>query len=465
MRIYHPSCRQYLKLLLLFSMLFSLFINGPVSAQTGPVLKKVAVRTPFNMPAILNPDFSGCASFPITDYGAVAGDKEKNAAAIAKAISLASVKGGNVIIPPGEWQCKKIHLKSNVNLHISEGATLVFSADPADYLPAVFTSWEGLECYNYSPLIYAFEVENVAITGKGEIRADMEYWRKWFPRPPQHMASIKRLYNWAQDGVPPAKRNMVNDSSNLRPHFIQFNRCSKVLLQDLKIRNSPFWTVHLYLCKDVVVRGLDIRAHGHNNDGIDPEMSQNILVENCVFDQGDDAIAIKSGRNPEGWHLKTPSRNIVIRNCLVKEGHQLVAIGSELSGGIENVLIENCQVAPENDKLMHLMFIKTNERMGGFVKNIIMRNVKAGKLHEGVLGIDTDVLYQWRSLVPTVTRRLTPIEGISLENISADSAKFLTRINGNEALPIQKVSLTGVSLKNAAEQRLQNKFINGFVVR
>lgn len=246
------------------------------------------------------------------------------------------MRGGSVVIPPGEWHTKKIHLKSNVNLHIAEGATLLFSAEPKDYLPAVYSSWEGLECYNYSPLIYAFGLKNVALSGTGTIKAQLDVWRKWFPRPKPHMESIKNLYNWAQDELPVEKRNMVNDTSNLRPQFIQFNRCENVLIEDIKIRNSPFWTVHLYLSKNIVVRNIDIYAHGHNNDGIDPEMSQNILIENCVFDQGDDAIAIKSGRNPEGWRLQTPSKNIVIRNCTMKDGHQLLAIGSELSGGIEN---------------------------------------------------------------------------------------------------------------------------------
>jgi polygalacturonase len=235
-------------------------------------------------------------------------------------------------------------LKSNVNLHLSDGAVLLFSPDPRDYLPAVFTSWEGLECYNYSPLIYAFKAKNVAITGKGEVRSDISRWREWFPRPKPHMESIKRLYNWAQERLPVEQRNMVNDTSNLRPQFIQFNRCENVLVENVKIRNSPFWTLHLYLSKNIVVRGIDVYAHGHNNDGIDPEMSQNVLIENCVFDQGDDAVAIKSGRNPEGWRLKTPSKNIVVRNCFIKDGHQLVAIGSELSGGIENIYVENCKV-------------------------------------------------------------------------------------------------------------------------
>jgi polygalacturonase len=320
-------------------------IVSPLFAQIINVkINELHVDAPFKMPNIKIPDFSGLQDFVITEYGAEQGNKDKNAKAIERAIAAATVKGGNVIIPAGEWKTKKIHLKSNVNLHLSDGAVLLFSPDPRDYLPAVFTSWEGLECYNYSPLIYAFKAKNVAITGKGEVRSDISRWREWFPRPKPHMESIKRLYNWAQERLPVEQRNMVNDTSNLRPQFIQFNRCENVLVENVKIRNSPFWTLHLYLSKNIVVRGIDVYAHGHNNDGIDPEMSQNVLIENCVFDQGDDAVAIKSGRNPEGWRLKTPSKNIVVRNCFIKDGHQLVAIGSELSGGIENIYVENCKV-------------------------------------------------------------------------------------------------------------------------
>jgi len=278
------------------------------------------------------------------------------------------------------------------------------------------------------------------------------------------MESIKRLYNWAQDRVPVEDRNMVNDTSNMRPQFIQFNRCENVLVEDIKIRNSPFWTLHLYLSKNIIVRGIDVCAHGHNSDGIDPEMSQNVLIENCVFDQGDDAIAIKSGRNPEGWRLKTPSKNIVIRDCLIKDGHQLVAIGSELSGGIENIYVENCKVADDNEKLMHLLFIKTNERMGGHVKHVYFKNIEANAIREGILGIDTDVLYQWRTLVPTVVRKLTPIQDIYLENVSAKEAKFLSKINGNADLPVRDIHLKNVTLVSASEEEVQTKNVKGFVM-
>src|SRR3970040_2512540 len=191
---------------------------------------------------------------------------------------------------------------------------------------------------------------------------------------------------------------MANYSANFRPQFIQFNRCENILMDGVSITNSPFWTIHPFLSKNIILRNLKVYAHGHNNDGVDPEMSQNMLIENCVFDQGDDAIAIKSGSNQDAWRLNTPSKNIVMRNCTVKNGHQLVAIGSELSGGVENVFIDKCTVV-DGAKLNHLLFIKTNERRGGYVKNIYMSNIVAGKIDQGIRGIETDEMYQWRDLV------------------------------------------------------------------
>lgn len=429
--------------MLALSLAFSSFAANVQSVK----LKSIQVKAPFEMPEITVPDFRKCKKLPITDFGAVQGDKVKTSEAIAKAIAEANkIGGGTVVVPAGEWLTAKVHLKSNVNLHLMKGAVLLFSENPDDYLPAVHSSWEGIECYNYSPLIYAYQCENIAITGQGEIKAQMDIWQKWFTRPPSHMSELKRLYNMSQDNVPVKDRNMVNDSAHLRPQLIQINRCKNVKLDGFKITNSPFWTIHLYLSKNIVVRNLNVYAHGHNNDGIDPEMSQNVLVENCVFDQGDDAIAIKSGRNPEGWRSKTPSKNIVLRNCLIKNGHQLLAVGSELSGGIENVLITNCKVV-DGAKMFHLVFIKTNERMGGYVKNIYVNNIKAGKIENGILGIETDVLYQWKDLVPTVVRKLTPIKDIQLENITAKSVNFISNIQGQTELPIENVLLKNVSSK------------------
>ena len=423
---------------------------------------KVKVDAPFDMPEIEIPNFSNCKKYVITDFGAEPKDAELNTSAIEKAIEAAhSGGGGIVVIPAGKWHTKKIHLKSHVNLHLEKDAILLFSTYPKDYLPAVHTTWEGMECYNYSPLIYAYNCENIALTGQGTLIAQLDTWKDWYRRPPAHMNSLKWLYEKASTYAPVEERNMVNDSSNLRPQFVQFNRCNKILVEGISIQNSPFWTLHPYLSKNIVIRNVSIKAHGHNNDGVDPEMSQNVLIENCVFDQGDDAIAVKAGRNQDAWRLATPTKNIVIRNCVVRNGHQLLAIGSELSGGVENLYMEGCEVI-DGAKLNHLVYIKTNERRGGYVKNIFIENIKSGKIDRGILGIETDVLYQWRNLVPTYEARLTDIRNISLKNIEATDVQFISRIQGQEDKPVQNISLSNISTQKVRETNFLNTHVEGF---
>lgn len=435
----------------------------------------VRVDAPFDMPPIQVPDFNDAPRFVITDFGAVAGDKRATTAAIARAITAANAAGrGRVVVPPGEWLTGAIHLRSNVNLHVEAGATLLFSSDPQDYLPAVLSSWEGLECYNYSPLVYALDCDNVALSGKGKLQAQLDVWRAWYARPKPHMDALVALYKQAVDKVPVEQRRMTEGEAHLRPQFIQFNRCRNVLIEDITIRDSPFWTVHLYLAKDVVIRRVDIRAHGHNNDGVDPEMSQNVLIEDCIFDQGDDAISVKSGREFDGWRLHTPTRNIVIRNCQIRNGHQLLAVGSELSGGIENVLVENCHFTraatgplAKGDTVVeinHILYVKTNERRGGFVRNIHVNNVTADRIAGGALCVETDVLYQWRDLVPTYERRLTPIEGLHLRDVKLGSSAFLCKIDGVAELPVKDVTLKQVSSAAMRQQPITTRNVEGFTV-
>jgi polygalacturonase len=450
-------------------LIIALFIHSCTSvfriASKPPILNIQSIETPLGNVAVKIPDFRQCPRLLITDFGALPENKDKTSQAISAAIEKAhGMGGGVVVIPQGEWLTGKVHLKSNVALHLDKGAVLLFSEKPEDYLPAVHSTWEGMECYNYSPLIYAYECKNIAITGEGEIKAKMDIWKTWFTRPIAHMESIKQLYNWAWNRTPVKERNMVNDTSHLRPQFIQFNRSENILVEGITITNSPFWTIHPYLSKNVVIRNIKVYAHGHNNDGVDPEMSQNVLIENCVFDQGDDAIAIKSGRNPEGWRLKTPSKNIVIRNLRVKNGHQLVALGSELSGGIENVFIDSCTVV-DGAKLNHLLFIKTNERMGGYVKNVYATNLRSGKIDLGVLGIETDVLYQWRTLVPTYERRLTPIRDVFLENVVTGDVKFVSRILGQKELPIENIALKSITTGTVQDKKHIHENVKDFTAQ
>lgn len=393
--------------------------------------------------------------FPITKYGAKPGDVKANTAAFAKAMEACNkAGGGRVVVPAGEWLTGPIHFKSNCNLYLSEGSKVVFEDDPQLYLPAVQTSWEGSECMNYSPLVYGFECENVGISGPGMLNPKMDFWRTWFERPDSHIQATRRLYAMCSTGIPVKDRHMEENDANMRPHLIQFNRCTNVNLDGFKIRESPFWTIHLYLCKDVWAHNLDVYAHGHNNDGIDIEMTQHVVVENCTFDQGDDAVVIKSGRNQDAWRLATPTQDVVVRNCKVVQGHCLMGIGSEMAGGVRRVYMHDSH---STDQVYRLLYLKTNHRRGGFIEDIAMENVSAPNML-CVFEIDTDVLYQWRDIVPTFETAITTIRNISIRNVKAERASSIYDLKGDERNPIQGINIENIHVGEV--HRFLNNAVN-----
>lgn len=206
----------------------------------------------------------------------------------------------------------------------------------------------------------------------------------------------------------------------------------------------------MYMCNGGVIRKLDVYAHGHNNDGVDIEMSKNFLIEDCIFDQGDDAVVIKAGRNRDAWRLNTPTENIVIRNCVIKKGHSLLGIGSELSGGVRNVYMHDCSSPGAVNQILQ---IKTNERRGGFVENIYMENLETGNARR-VVAIYTDVMYQWRRIVPTFETKLTPIKNIFVNNIKTKNTDAIYELLGDVNLPIRNVEIKNVQVDKV------NKFLN-----
>lgn len=367
----------------------------------------------------------------------------------------AAAGGGTVVVERGEHRLDgPLHLRSDIELHLEEGAKLVFPDNPACYLPAVKTTWEGVECMSYSPLIYAYGCTNVAITGKGEIAPQMRFWRTWFDRKEERKAAMAHLYEWCSKVTPVEARDFVAVGDGVaRPHLIQFNRCRNVRLEDFRVRESPFWTIHIYMTDDVLVRGLDVCAHGRNNDGIDLESVRNALVEDCTFDQGDDAVVVKSGRNQDAWALGRPSENIEIRNCRIKKGHVLLGIGSEMSGGVRNVWMHDCEMEGE---VLNLFYLKTNERRGGFIENITMERIKARSVRQAVVGIETDVLYQWKDL-PTYETRITPIRNIVARDIDVNDCDRVVNIRGDARLPVDGVRIANVTARQARRSdRIEN---------
>lgn len=426
------------------------FLFLVIAALFAPSLKAQTIyapEAPFEFAPLVMHDFPQ-KDFSILKYGARQGDVAATTKAISKAMEACNkAGGGRIIVPAGEWALGPIHFRSNCLLYLCEGAILAFEDDPNLYLPAVKTSWEGTECLNYSPLIYAYECENVGISGPGLIRPKMDFWRTWFDRPESHVQATRQLYAMCSTGIPIEQRDMTANKAQFRPHLIQFNRCTNVRLEHFNIHDSPFWTIHLYLCKDVWAHSLNVYAHGHNNDGIDIEMTQHVVVEKCTFDQGDDAVVIKSGRNQDAWRLATPSQDIVVRTCTVVKGHCLLGIGSEMAGGVRRVHMFDCNVSSDTYRVLYL---KTNHRRGGFIEDISMEKVSCNAAHR-VFEIDTDVLYQWRSIVPTFETAITRIRNISMDNVRCTSARAIYEIRGDQRDPIQGVKLSNIHVGSVTD--------------
>ncbi len=396
--------------------------------------------------------------FLITSFGAkTTATAAQNQKAINRVISLVSKKGGGkVIIPKGIWNTGAIELKSHVNLVLEEGATLHFAFEPKLY-PLVRTSWEGLACWNYSPCIYAYKATDIAITGKGTIDGggnNDTFWQ-WNGSPrfgykegvtkeSQKLGSRSKLLKMAEDGVPFDERKF-GMGYGLRPQLVNMVHCERILIKDVKMINSPFWVIHPLLSKNITVDGVYVWNEGPNGDGCDPEACENVLIQNCVFHTGDDCIAIKSGRNNDGRLWNQPSRNIIIRNCKMEDGHGGVVIGSEISGGCENVYAENCVM--DSPHLERILRIKTNNCRGGQVQNINMRNVVVGQCKEAVVKINLD--YERKEIC---YRGFEPIvNNVNVENVTCQKSDYGVLIVGRD------------SLENVYDINIKNCKFNGVV--
>jgi unsaturated rhamnogalacturonyl hydrolase len=410
-----------------------------------------------DVPSILariRPPVFPARDFPITDFGARPGGDFDNTEAIRKAIDACNrAGGGRVVVPAGVFMTGAIHLKSNVNLHVSEGATLKFFTDPAKYLPVVYTRWEGTELMNYSPFIYAFEQQNIAVTGKGTLDggASDENWWKWARRqgstPAPATADVRRLREMGNTGVPVGQR-VFGAGHYLRPTFIEPYRCRNVLVEGVTIINSPFWETHPTLSQNVTVRGLNIHSHGPNNDGCDPESAKDVLIEDCVFDTGDDCIAIKSGRDDDGRRIGVASENIIVRHCTMQDGHGGVVIGSEISGDCRNVFAEDCKMdSPNLDRALRL---KSNAIRGGVIENVFMRNVEVGRVSEAILTID--LLYDTGDKGPYKP----VVRNVQLENVTSRSSPRVMWVVGFPGVTIDDIRFRNCTFRGVESSEVLN---------
>jgi polygalacturonase len=395
------------------------------------------------VPAILKriqPPLFPARDFDVVRYGAKADGTRDSTTAFERAIAEAGrAGGGRVVVPEGIYLTGAIHLKSGVNLHLSKGAVVRFSPDARQY-PIVLTRFEGLECMNYSPFVYAFEQTNIAITGEGTLdgQASCEHWWGWSGKGGcgtsggDQRKARAALMDMAERGVPVEKR-VFGDGGWLRPMFVQPYRCSNVLIEGITITNSPMYEMHPVLCRNVTVRNVTVSSHGPNNDGCDPESSTDVLIDGCTFDTGDDCIAIKSGRNNDGRRLHAPSENIIVQNCTMKDGHGGVTMGSECSGGIRNIYARNCRMdSPHLDRILRF---KNNAVRGGVIEHVYMRDIDAGQVAGPA--IDVDFQYEEGANGP-----FTPVvRDVELVNVKCRKAGAALSLRGYKNAPIRDIRL------------------------
>lgn len=378
----------------------------------------------------------------ILDMGAKADGKTNCKPAFDKAMKKAAKSGGaRIVVPAGIYFLNgPIHFVSNVCLELKEGAVIRFSSDPKHYLPLVNTSWEGTFLYNYSPFIYGYGLHDVSIIGEGTIDGNASSTFATWKSLQKEGQILSRELNHKQE---PLERRHFGEGFWLRPQLIQFYNCRNITLSGVFITNAPFWCVHLLKSENIVCRGLRYNAKLVNNDGIDPECSRNILIEDIHFDNGDDNVAIKAGRDNDGWASASPSENIVIRNCHFKGLHAVV-IGSEMSAGVRNVFVENCTYS---GYCKRGIYIKTNPDRGGYVENLYVKNCVFGDVEDLFYatsmyageGMDND--------------KFTRVSGIYVDGLSCHSAaNFGLVLQGTTARPISNVLFSGVRIddvKNA----------------
>ncbi len=385
--------------------------------------------------AILSGMFAGCAEgvkrtgakrtaeFSVRDFGAVGDGKTLDSKAIQAALDeCGRVGGGTVRIPSGNYLSGAIFLHSNTTLCIEEGATLIGSSEEVRDYPVIDSRFNGTEQKSHASLINAIDAHNVTITGKGTVSGS----GIGGTRPPTG------------------------------PRVIEFIRCKDVLLENIKVRNKGRWTIHPLYSKNVVIRGLDILTTGQNSDGIDPDSCDTMLITDCTFDTGDDCIAIKSGKNQNGVDVGIPCENITVTNCTMNGGSACVALGSEISGGIRNILVKDCVF-----NTMHRGFdIKTREGRGGFVEDILVENIKTFKVQNAVL-MRMDYRANAGDDLIAGPAGISTFRNITCRNFEIHNGG-MGGIRGSKKNPIQNLTLKNFTNDGKGELKIET--VNGLVV-
>ena len=413
-----------------------------LACQTHEVkYKEIVEKAPWGIEAFYEPVFPD-ATFNITDFGAKPEAGANNQASIQAAIDACHNKGGGkVIIPAGKWETAYLELKSNVNLSLEEGAVLFFSDDIQLYNVPTFTRWEGIECMNYHPLLYAKDAENISISGTGKIDGNGKNW--WTFGKGRQIETLTKLYDQVQADVPPEQRNCLayTPTSYLRPSLIQTVRCKNVLVEGIEIGSGPMWTIHFIYCENVIARDLKVITNGVNNDGITPDASNKVLIDNCHFSTGDDCVVIKSGLNEDGWRVGKASENIIIKNCKTNRGHGGIVIGSEMSGGVRNVYAHDCDFSHTERGLR----FKSMKGRGGAIENLWFENIRMDSIIFEAIQINMH--YGASSIAPRT--QVPPVfKNVHFRKIISSYAQTAIRLDGIDDQYIDSVTFSDMTMKS-----------------
>jgi polygalacturonase len=425
--------------LILLCLTLTACVQMPVGLQKGrgDTLNESIepISAPFPMPNLQRPVFPARV-IDIRKHGAVADGRTRNTEAFAKAIEACSAAGGGrVLVPAGRWFTGPIHLKSNIELHLAGGAEVIFSNRFEDYLPPVLVRVGGIELYNYSPLIYARDCENIAVTGPGKLNGNAEAWWPWAK------LETRRFFEMGAAAVPVEQRIFGTEKDAIRPSFVSFVNCRNVLLEGFTIGGGPNWTIHPIYCENVIIRRVDVVTSGPNNDGIDPDSCKNVLIEHCRFDTGDDCVVLKSGYNEDGWRVRRPTENVVMRHCTSNRGHGGLVIGSEMSGDVRNVYMCDCRFGGTDRAIR----IKSKRGRGGVVENVWARDLKVKDMQREV--VIFDMAYSSDTRQPK-TAKPPVFRNFDIRNVTAEGAPTAILINSLEDSPVENIRLENITIRS-----------------
>jgi len=402
--------------------------------------------------------------YRVAEFGAVGDGAGVVRPAILAAIARASAEGGGrVVLSPGVWRSRgPIHLQSRIELHLERGAHLLFSPDPQHYLPVVETRWEGTRVLSYSPLVYARDVEDVAITGPGTIDGNAQSgFHAWHRQAAPDMLRLRRM---GFTGVPLEER-VFGAGTHLRPPLVQLVRARRVRLEGYTAVNSPFWVNHLVYCEHATVRGLNVESHFPNNDGVDVDSSRYVLVEGSTFRTGDDSVVVKSGRDLDGRTVARPSEYVVVRGNDMG-GEDGIALGSEMSGGIRYVFFSDNVLRSGASAIR----FKANLDRGGTVEHVGVRRFTVGSFdrlfwfqlnYPSALGGNFPATYRdivfedfevgdVGTLFEAHAPAVAPLRDVLVRNVSAASAKQTVVLENVQGLRFENVTVAGRRVSSPA---------------